>query len=76
MADVQLPTITVTSTQATRLFETFGDADSYRKWLLRALRVEVIRVHTNTLIARDNEAREQELADFESGLPPAEPPVE
>lgn len=36
-----LPTITVTDAQATKLLEFFGDADAYKAWLREAIKREI-----------------------------------
>lgn len=38
----QLPTLTVTDAQATRLIAVFGDVAGYKAWLLRTLKAAVM----------------------------------
>lgn len=41
-----LPTITVTAAQATRIQNTIGDATAYRKWLKEKIIQEVLHAET------------------------------
>ncbi len=63
-----LPTITVTAAQATKLLELFGDVPSYKKWLK-----EAIRRHAAVLSNQANQTVRDGIAAFEAEIPPADP---
>lgn len=64
-----LPTLTVTGPQATRLLAAFGTAAGYRSWLKQALLDEVQRREARALDEAHNEAKRVALAQLESELP-------
>lgn len=68
-----LPTITVTAAQATKLLELFGDVPSYKKWLKEAIRQEAIRRHAAVLSNQANQTVRDGIAAFEAEIPPADP---
>ena len=71
-----LPTITGTAPQATKLLELFGSANEYKKWLKGAVRVEAIRRQTVILSEIANQTVRDGVAAFEAEIPPADEPVE
>ncbi len=71
-----LPTLTVTAPQATRLLQSFGDAAGYKKWLKAAVRDEVMRRSARSLDEAHNAAKAAALADLDAALPPADVPTE
>jgi len=71
-----LPTLTVTGPQATRLLQSFGDAAGYKKWLKQALLDEVQRREARTLDEAHNEAKRDALAALEAALPESDAKLE
>lgn len=71
-----LPTITVSSAQATRLMELFGDVASYKKWLKAAVREEARRLHAVALTEVANQSVRDGLAVLETELPEPDPEPE
>lgn len=71
-----LPTITVTAPQATKLLELFGNATEYRKWLKEAVRVEAIRRQTVILAEAANATVQEGIAAFEASIPAPDPAPE
>jgi phosphate starvation-inducible protein PhoH len=69
-----LPTITVTAPQATKLLELFGSANEYKKWLKEAVRVEAIRRQTVVLQEAANAQVRDAIMTFETEIPPADEP--
>lgn len=68
-----LPTITVTAGQATKLLNLFGDVPTYQKWLKAAVRQEALRRQTVILNEAANQSVQADLAAFEAQIPPADP---
>lgn len=68
-----LPTITVTASQATKLLELFGDVAEYKKWLKEAVRAEAIRRQTVVLAEVANQSVRDGIAAFEAEIPPPDP---
>ena len=71
-----LPTLTVTAPQATRLLQSFGDAAGYKKWLKQALLDEVQRREARALDEAHNEAKRDALAALEAALPESDAKLE
>ena len=71
-----LPTLTVTGPQATRLLQSFGDAAGYKKWLKQALLDEVQRREARALDEAHNEAKRDALAALEAALPESDAKLE
>lgn len=71
-----LPTITVTGAQATKLLELFGNVAEYKKWLKEAVRIEAIRRQTVVLAEIANAQVRDGIAAFEAEIPEPDPPVE
>ena len=71
-----LPTLTVTGAQATRLLESFGNAAGYKKWLKQALLDEVQRREARALDEAHNEAKRDALAALEAALPESDAKLE
>jgi len=67
-----LPTLTVTAPQATRLLAAFGTTAAYRAWLKAAVRDEVLRRESRRLDEDANTAKRAALAAYETDLPPAD----
>jgi len=67
----QLPTFSVSDSQAAELLAIFGDVDAYRAWLKRELYVKVIKARRDAATAASLESTATEFSD----LAPA-PPVE
>jgi hypothetical protein len=71
-----LPTITVTAPQATKLLELFGSAAEYKRWLKEAVRQEAIRRQTVILAEAANSQVRDDIMAFEAEIPaPDEPQV-
>jgi len=71
-----LPTITVTAPQATKLLELFGSAKEYKKWLKEAVRTEAIRRQTVVLAEAANSQVRDAIMAFEAEISaPDEPQV-
>ena len=68
-----LPTITVTAPQATKLLELFGSAAEYKRWLKEAVRQEAIRRQTVVLAEAANSQVRDAIMAFEAEIPPADP---
>lgn len=64
-----LPTITVTQPQATKLLALFGNANEYKKWLKEAVRQEAIRRQTVILNEEANTTVREALDAFKSEIP-------
>lgn len=71
-----LPTLTVTGPQATRLLQSFGDAAGYKTWLKQALLDEVQRREARALDEAHNEAKRDALAALEAALPESDAKLE
>ena len=71
-----LPTLTVTGPQATRLLQSFGDAAGYKTWLKQALLDEVQRREARALDEAHNTAKRDALAALEAALPEPDPKPE
>lgn len=67
-----LPTLTVTAPQATRLLAAFGTTAAYRAWLKTALLDEVQRREVRRLDEDANTAKRAALATLDAELPPAD----
>lgn len=72
---MDLPTITVTAPQATRLLAVFGDATGYRRWLKEALLDEVERREAHALDEAYT-AKAAALAALRAALPEPDPAPE
>jgi uncharacterized membrane protein YheB (UPF0754 family) len=70
-----LPSLTVTGPQATRLLQSFGDAAGYKKWLKQALLDEVQRREARDLDEAHNEAKRAALLALRDELPAADAPT-
>lgn len=64
-----LPTITVTTAQANKLLEVFGDANGYRAWLKEAVKEEARNRIARSLHDDANAQVRAGLASFETELP-------
>lgn len=64
-----LPTLTVTAPQATRLLAAFGDAAEYKVWLRQTLVDEVQRREAARLHEQANASIRAALAALEQELP-------
>lgn len=64
-----LPTLTVTGPQATRLLQAFGTTGDYKAWLKSALLDEVHRREARRLDEEANVAKREALATLEAALP-------
>lgn len=71
-----LPTISVTAAQATKLLNLFGSVDEYKRWLKEAVRVEAIRRHTVVEQEAANEAVRASVMAFEQEIPAPDGPTQ
>lgn len=69
-----LPTITVTAPQATKLLDLFGSAAEYKRWLKEAVRQEAIRRQTVILSEAANNTIRDAIMAFETKIPAADEP--
>lgn len=63
-----LPTLTVTDEQATRLLAVFGDAAGYKTWLKQRLRDHVLGVERQRVFRESQEARDREIQQIDKEL--------
>lgn len=70
-----LPTVTVTDAQATRILAVYGDAATYKAWLIEQIRAHVLTVEMNALESAHAQARLDKQAQVDAELPVPEPPV-
>ncbi len=68
-----LPTLTVTAPQATRLLAAFGTTAAYRAWLKTALLDEVQRREVRRLDEEANAAKVAALQSLADALPAPDP---
>jgi hypothetical protein len=59
-----LPTLTVTANQATRLLAAFGDTAGYKRWLRRSLVMEVERREVQAARTAANHTVQDAVADL------------
>lgn len=64
-----LPTITVTAAQASRVNAVFGSADAYRQWLRGSLRAHVLAVESSRLDAQHETEKRAALDTLNAELP-------
>jgi hypothetical protein len=64
-----LPTLTVTAPQLSRLVQAFGDAPTYQAWLKATLLDEVKRREARRLDEEANTAKAAALATLDGQLP-------
>lgn len=57
----ELPTITVTDEQATRMLAAFGSAEAYREWLVEGIKDYVVTQERQAINQRYEEARQGEI---------------
>jgi hypothetical protein len=65
---VQLPTLDVPATVATRVQNAFGSADDYRAWLRRAIRDEVLSREAAVIRAAMEAQMEAKVAQVDTDL--------
>ena len=73
---MELPTLTVTAPQATRLLAVFDDAAGYRRWLKASLLDEVERREARALDDAHNTSKAAALAALRAALPEPDPAPE